>query len=442
MSVTTQHPAQPTAPGGGPNRPTGAGPGNATRGRIHARRRTAGASLGAMPVSNLIVIEIGLAIGLIIVAVDQRLWPVAAGVAGFGLIIALLRRRGRWFTQMFGLILDYNMRSHTRAVQPITPGLTDGDDVNGDGVIGPEENHRVSLLRLVVPDLVVAHGQDHDRNHIGMAFNDGKWTAVLMVEPTPSLVNQVNQAPNLPLGALTPCLEDRGVVLDAIQCIWHCYPGSAALPSNSPALNSYLEVLGPLPAAARRTTWVTVRLDPKLCAKAIGERGGGIVGAHRALIGALSRVRSALDQEGVPTRPLDPDELLQAGIASAELQSVLGSQRSIGLKERWDGVTAGGVGHSSYAITGWPDQMSNSLNALTGVRALSSTILMSISPSGEEKEVGLRGLVRVSARTPDELDSADERLRTISNRLGVTLTPLRGLQLAGFTATLPLGGTV
>ncbi|WP_026448756.1 type VII secretion protein EccE [Actinopolyspora mortivallis] len=392
--------------------------------------------------SNIVVLEIGLAAGLVIVAVNQALWPVAATVAGLALILALLRRRGRWFTQMFGLVLDYNFRNHTSVVEPVTPGLTDGGDENGDGVIGPDENHRVSLLRLVVPDLVVAHGQDHDRNHVGMAFNDGKWTAVLMVEPTPSLVNEIGKSPNLPLGTLTPCLEDRGVVLDAIQVIWHCYPGSASLPSNSPALNSYLEVLGPLPAAARRTTWIAVRLDPKRCAKAVGERGGGIVGAHRALIGALSRVRSALERESVPTRPLDPDELLQAGIASAELQSVLGSQRPVGLKERWDGVTAGGVGHSSYAITAWPARMSHSLNALTGVRALSSTVSISISPAGEDNEVGMRGLVRVSARTPDELDAADERLRTISDKLGVTLTPLRGLQLAGFTATLPFGGAV
>lgn len=434
MSVTTQHPAQPKNSGA-------AGTESATpRKRIHARRRTIGASLGAFPVANLVVIEIGLAAGLILVAFNQTWWPVSAGIAGLALIIALLRRRGRWLTQWFGLVLEYQSRNHTRVADPVTPGSTDGGDQNGDGVIGPDENHRVSLLRLAVPDLVVAHGQDHDRNPVGMAFNEGTWTAVLMVEPTPSLLNEIGSAPNLPLGALTPCLEDRGVVLDTIQVIWHCYPGSAALPSDSPALNSYMEVLGPLPAAARRTTWVAVRLDPQHSAKAVGERGGGVVGAHRALIGALSRVRSALDQQGVPTRPLDPDELLQAGIASAELQSVLGSQRQVGLKERWDGVTAGGVGHSSYAITGWPNQMSHSLNALTGVRALSSTIAMSISPVGEDGAVGLRGLVRVSARTPGELEAADERLQTISNRLGLTLTPLRGLQLAGFTATLPLGG--
>jgi hypothetical protein len=100
-----------------------------------------------------------------------------------------------------------------------------------------------------------------------------------------------------------------------------------------------------------------------------------------------------------------------------------------------------GIGHASYAITGWSrGKPATSLNALTGVRALSSTVTVSISPGAEENQVGVRGLVRVSARTPSELEYADERLSAISDRLGITLTPLRGLQVAGLAATLPLGG--
>jgi type VII secretion protein EccE len=231
-------------------------------------------------------------------------------------------------------------------------------------------------------------------------------------------------------------------MLDAIQVIWHCYPGSAALPITSPALASYLEVLGPLPAAARRTTWIAVRLDPRRCPAAIGERGGGVVGAHRALIGALSRVRSALEGRGVPTRPLDADELLRAGISAAELMGASRANARVGLRERWTGVTAAGIGHASYAITNWPRGRNvNSINALTGVRALSATVAMSVSPSGEDGQVGLRGLVRVSARTPSELNDANQRLHAIAGRLNVSLTPLRGLEAAGLAATLPLGGT-
>jgi type VII secretion protein EccE len=408
---------------------------------ISARRRATGASLGALPVSNLVVLEVGVAIGLVLLAIDLELKYVAIGIAGVALIVAFLRWNGRWFTQWIGLTIRYTFRSHSRASRPpaapVSMETLSADD--GATVTGPDDP-RVGLLRVVVPDLVVAHGTDHERRPLGLAWHEGMWTAVLLVDPAPALVIPVGGSPNLPLGALAPCLEDRGVVLDAISVIWHCYPGSAALPPDSPALASYMEVLGPLPAAARRTTWVAVRLDPRRCPAAVRERGGGVVGAHRALIGALSRVRNALDARGVPTRPLDPDELLKAGISAAELTAAAGSNARVGLRERWTGVTAAGIGHASYAVTGWPrGKAATSLNALTGVRALSATVTMSVSPGSEENQVGLRGLVRVSARTPKELEYADERLTAIADRLSITLTPLRGLQVAGLAATLPLG---
>ncbi|WP_253835895.1 type VII secretion protein EccE [Actinokineospora globicatena] len=391
--------------------------------------------------ANLVVLEVGVAIGLVLLAISTKLVYVSIGVAAVALVVAFLRWRGRWFTQWIGVTVRYSVRSHARVSKPTAPvSIEELAAADGSAVTGPDDP-RVSLLRLAVPDLVVAHGADHERRPLGLAWHEGTWTAVLLVDPAPALVSQVGSTPSLPLGALAPCLEDRGVVLDAIQVIWHCYPGSASLPPNSPALASYLEVLGPLPAAARRTTWVAVRLDPRRCPAAVRERGGGVVGAHRALIGALSRVRNALESRGVPTRPLDPDELLKAGIASAELTAVAGSNNPVGLRERWTGVTAAGIGHASYAITGWPQgKAATSLNALTGVRALSATVAMSITPGADEGQVGLRGLVRVSARTPDELSHADERLNAISDRLGITLTPLRGLQVAGLAATLPLGG--
>lgn len=409
------------------------------RAALRARRRAVGASLGALPVSNLVVLELGLAVALVLLAVDRALMPVSIAILAVALLVALIRWRGRWLTQWISLTTRYLLRSHTKVARPGNPAAPAAEET-GASVTGPEDA-RVSLLRLAVPDLVVAHAKDHERRPVGLAWHEGTWTAVLVVEPPPSLVQPVVGVPNLPLGALAPCLEDRGVVLDAIGVIWHCYPGSVSLPPNAPALVSYLEVLGPVPAAARRTTWVAIRLDPRRCPAAVRERGGGVVGAHRALIGALSRVRSALDAYGVQTRPLDVDEVLRAGIAAAELQSVAGSPHAVGLRERWTGVTAGGVGHASYAVTGWPSKGTpQSLNALTGVRALSATVALSIAPSGEPGQVGLRGLVRVSARTPKELGSADERLRMLGQRLGVRLTPLRGLQLDGLAATLPLGG--
>ncbi|MET7996571.1 type VII secretion protein EccE [Amycolatopsis sp. NPDC005232] len=407
-----------------------------------SRQRSGGINLGPLPVANLVLLEVGVAIGLVLLAINtDQLKYIAIGVAAVFLIFAFLRWGGRWFTQWLGLTLRYRFRSHDRVATPPPPSSLEELAAENTTVTGPDDA-RVNLLRLAVPDLVVAHGVDHERQQVGLAWNDGTWTAVLLVEPTPALITQAGGAPSLPLSALAPCLEDRGVVLDSIQMIWHSYPGSAALPSDSPALSSYMEVLGPLPAAARRTTWIAIRLDPRRCAEAIRERGGGVVGAHRALIGALSRVRNALESQGVPTRPLDPDELLRASISAAELTAVAGSSTKVTLQESWTGVTAAGIGHSSYAITSWPKgKITGSLDALTSVRALSATVAMSISPAADEGRIGLRGVVRVSARNPRELEAADQRLKSISERLDVDLTPLRGLQISAFAATLPIGGT-
>ena len=112
------------------------------------------------------------------------------------------------------------------------------------------------------------------------------------------------------------------------------------------------------------------------------------------------------------------------------------------LSEGWTTVTAAGVGHASYAIAGWRTTgAARNLNALTGVRALSTTVALSISPEDGGGEVGLRGLVRVSARNPAELAAADKLLQSVSQRLGLTLRPLGGLQAAGLAATLPLGAS-
>ncbi|MBV9060433.1 MAG: type VII secretion protein EccE, partial [Pseudonocardiales bacterium] len=95
-----------------------------------------------------------------------------------------------------------------------------------------------------------------------------------------------------------------------------------------------------------------------------------------------------------------------------------------------------------YAISGWgtTGPVPN-LTPLTGVHALSTTVALWISPGQGTGEVGLRGLVRVSARNPAELEAADGRLRSVSQQIRVALRPLGGLQGAGLAATLPLGAS-
>lgn len=404
--------------------------------RVSARLRSTGSRLGPLPVVNLVVLETGLALGLALLSVDTALWWAAVVLLLVAVPLALGRWRGCWLLQWVQVTAGYLMRSHSRGLTGREPVATG----NPQQPVVAADDPRVSLLRLLLPDLTIAHGADHQREPLGLVCHQNTWTAVLEVDAAPSMIIPVGGAAGLPLSALAPCLEHRGVVLDSIQVIWHCYPGSAALPSSSPALRSYMEVLGPLPVAARRTTWVAVRLDPQRCPAAVAERGGGMTGCHRALIGALSRVRSDLQAHGVSTRPLDANQLLRAGISAAELSAVAGTGQPVALNEGWTTVTAAGVGHASHAITGWGTTGAvHNLNALTGVRALSTTLSLSLSPGEDGGEVGLRGVVRVSARNPTELEAADGQLGAVSQRLGVALRPLRGLQIAGLAATLPLG---
>lgn len=393
---------------------------------ISVRLGSAGRHLGPLPVVNLVVLEIGLALGLVLIAANPARWWVALPLLLIAVPLGLGRWQRLWLVRWVQLKAHYLLRSRYRST-------TEPDPAAG------HDDPRLALLQLVLPGLTIAPGIDHRHEPLGLAWHEGTWTAVLEVDPAPSMITPLDGAPSLPLGALVPCLADRGVVLDAIQVVSHCYPGSAA-PPLSPAARSYLDVLGPWPAPARRSTWVAVRLDPRRCPAAVAERGGGVTGCHRALIGALARVRGALESRGVPTRPLDTGQLLRAGTVAAGLTLPLPGATSGGqpvtLAEGWAAVTAGGVGHTSYAVTGWGNRgAAPDLSALAGVPALSTTLALSLSPGATG--VGLRSLIRISARNPAQLDAACDQLHAATHRLA--LRPLRGQQLSGLAATLPLG---
>src|SRR5262249_47492122 len=150
-------PAGPPPGNGGP-RPGAPGPPGPPRAGVSARRRTRGASLGALPVANLVVLEVGFAIGLVLLAVNLTLKWVAIGVAALALLVAFLRWNGRWFTQWIGLTTRYTMRSHTRVSRQSDPvSMESLAEAEGSTVTGPDDP-RVGRLRGVRPDPVVAHG--------------------------------------------------------------------------------------------------------------------------------------------------------------------------------------------------------------------------------------------------------------------------------------------
>src|SRR5699024_4865804 len=136
-----------------------------------------------VPVSNLVIIELGLAIGLILITIDTSLVYVGLGVLAVAIVLAALRWRGKWFTQWLAVTMRYLMRRTDRTANPVQQTSEEVFEAEDEAITGPQDP-RVNLLRLAVPDLVVAHGVDHDRTQVGLSSHRGIWTALLLVEST------------------------------------------------------------------------------------------------------------------------------------------------------------------------------------------------------------------------------------------------------------------
>ena len=74
-----------------------------------ARRRPLGPSFGPLPLSCVVVVELGLALAVVLVALDRRLLPVAGVVLSGALLVGLLRRRGRWLVAWIALGVHFRM---------------------------------------------------------------------------------------------------------------------------------------------------------------------------------------------------------------------------------------------------------------------------------------------------------------------------------------------
>jgi len=389
------------------------------------RRRAPGPSLGPVPLAGVVVVEAGLAGAVALVALDRGLAPLAGVVLSAALLVGLLRVRRRWLVQWIGLALRFRLRVREREAEPVGAAHADA---------------RLRTLRLLTGDLAVARTRDHDGREVGLLGHGGAWSGVLALDPAGAeggagLVagDAAADAASFPLAALAGSLADRGVGLDAISAVWHCRP----VADGTPAAAAYREVLGPLPPVSRREAWLVVRLDPQRCPDAVAERGGGVVGAHRAVVGALARIGRVLADHGMPVRPLGADEVLDAAVEAADADTAGGER----LKEHWRAVVVGEVGHAAFAVTRWPAAVPERLTDLTATAARTCTLALTLEPGTRagEATVGLRGTVRLTADTPDELERSGRDLVARGHALGMALDPLDGQHAAGLAATLPLG---
>ncbi|MEJ2868326.1 type VII secretion protein EccE [Actinomycetospora sp. OC33-EN08] len=397
--------------------------------------------LGSLPVAGVLVAEVGLAVALGLLALEVGLLPLAGVVLSLALVAGLVRVRGELVGTWAVLALRH--RARPRELPPAAPG--DGLGLPGvDAAVGPVD---------------VIDARDHDGRPVALlGGEDGAWSAVLvpevedlplLLDPTgtgaPAGTDAVGAGPDgLPLPALAATLSDRGVVLDALTVVRHVRPGG----DDGPARAAHREVLGPLSDAAHRSVWLVVRLDPERCPDAVAARGGGALGAHRALVGSLARVGRVLAASGVPVRPMDREGVREAVAVAAGTDLDDGHGSGAGVQERWDAVVVGEIGHATWSATAL-DPASLDLDALAAPDAVSTVALALVAgddgddgDDGEDRTglVGLDLRVRVTGRTPTEVVDAGQDLVAGARARGVRLDPLHGRQAAGLRATLPLGG--
>ena len=405
---------------------------------------------GAGPVrlGGVLVVEVGLAVALGLLALGAGLLPLAGIVLSLALVAGLVRVRGELVGTWAVLAVHHRLR-----IREVPAG--DGPDDVDDPDDPPPAGLDLGVLDPAIGEVTVVDGRDHDGRPLAFAgADDGTWCAVLVpdADALPLLLDPPSGLGEwsaggaavgaglggFPLAALAGTLCDRGVVLDALTVVRHVRPGGA----DSPAREAHREVLGPLADAAHRSAWLVVRLDPDRCPGAVAERGGGVLGARRALVGALARIGRVLADRDLPVRPLDREGLRDAvaTAAAADLDRAPG-----GVAERWDAVVVGEVGHATWTAADLriPDGGHLDLEELAApdvVTTVALALLPDQDPSDGDAVVGVAARVRVSARTPDELAAAGHAVVAAARARGMQLEPLQGRQVAGLRSTLPLGG--
>jgi type VII secretion protein EccE len=423
-------------------------PGERGRGRAAGAGRQGGSAPnrpgGSAPgrLGGILVVEVGLAIALGLVALGPGLLPLAGVVLSAALVAGTVRVRGELVGTWAVLAVRHRLRARDAAA-------ADGAASHGEQADPDREPGGLGLgaLDAALGEVVVVDGRDHDGRPVAFAgADDGAWSAVLVpdADELPLLLDgsgtgDGGSVAGFPLAALAGTLSDRGVVLDALTVVRHVRPGGA----DSPARQAHREVLGPLADAAHRSAWLVVRLDPDRCPAAIAERGGGVLGARRALVGALARISRVLADRDLPVRPLDRAGLRDAVATAAATDLDDGSG---GVTERWDAVVVGEVGHAAWDATDLriPAGTHLDLDDLAAPDA-ATTVALALLPDradhGGEPTVSVGARVRVSARTPDELAAAGRAVVAAGRARGLRLEPRHGRQAAALRATLPYGGS-
>ncbi|MET0474244.1 MAG: type VII secretion protein EccE [Mycobacterium sp.] len=235
---------------------------------------------------------------------------------------------------------------------------------------------------------------DHEQpggEQIGFSWDGRVLTSMIRVEETPQALTVLEpgvavSGETVPVGVLVDCLRQFDIALESIDVISQ----GARSAGDGHVAAVYDAVLGPLPAIAHRSVWVTVRIDPARCPEAIRARGGDWDAAMRTAAVATRRVTNRLRDAGLQASVTTAADMVHA---VTELCSGFTLES---LDETWAACHSGRFRLRSYGIA--PAACtSEGLGSLWTLPSRSTTVTLSFRRAEHRDAVELRGIVRLDS---------------------------------------------
>jgi type VII secretion protein EccE len=380
--------------------------------------------LFGIPIWQVIAVEI--AVAGVLVAATRRDWTLLPAIALPLLLLAMIPLRFGNRGVISATTVRWRRRSRSNALARNTAASA--------GQPG-------SPLRILRPELHLGSIDLRNDRELGVVFDGSGWAGVIALHRDDDLTPSTRDRQYLPLATLAETLVVDDVQLASLQVLIHAVPVPArANGPNSAVRDSYLQV-NPRGVTAYRQTLVALRLDPRTSSDSIEARGGGSLGARRALKRAVSRALELLDSAGVAARPLSELGLRVALEHSAGL-SAQSSPNAAPTESRRNLQLAGNT-YITWWVSRWPDgpaPLRVLADTVTALPLPAVELSLELFPGPTTTNVLVRSMIRLTADSPEAADQAGELLTGAVGNAGFRLIRLDGEHLPGFEATLPLGG--
>lgn len=227
----------------------------------------------------------------------------------------------------------------------------------------------------------------------GVHWRGDRASCVLELRPPDGATTSLGRAeaatdPAVDLAAMARCLSQHDISVAVIDIVMH----GARTASGSPVPDVYEHLIGPLPAVATRSVWVTVTVDVPTNTDAIEVRGGGRVGATRTVGIATERVARSLRSHGIQSRVLTRNEIQAA--ASHLCRGVAFDT----LTENWRSAPLPGVIDTGFGFD--CAKIDDAVLAdLWATPSLSTTVVLRLTAGSTPEHVSISGSCRFVTRT-------------------------------------------